>query len=96
MLNQDPISAAELAEVESLYRKITTPWRCRLSLHRWSPWKYVMSVHFGAIEIGTGRTSAPGQIDLSIRVCPACTKTQAKAQKVAQPKPMDLRLGGEE
>ncbi len=83
------LSPADIAAVESLYRKITTPWRCRLGLHRWDPWQYVMSFHFGAIEVGTGRQSKPGQLDLSLRICPKCTKVQAKAVPAEDPEQID-------
>lgn len=78
-LPENIISASEAAEVEALYRRITTPLRCRLGWHRWLPWNYVMSLNFQGQHVATGRLSQAAEIDLEIRLCPGCGKVGARA-----------------
>ena len=77
------LSASDEAAVESIYKKITTPLRCRLGLHKWNDWVDMLSIQFGAIADATLRASEMGQIDLQVRLCPDCMKTQARTVHVA-------------
>jgi hypothetical protein len=73
------ISAREVAEVEALYQRLITPLRCRLGWHRWEPWSYIMTVGMHAQHITTGRCSQRAEVDLEVRLCPACGKIVARA-----------------
>ncbi len=75
------ISAAEAAEVEEFYRRLTTPWRCRLGWHCWEPWEYLMSIKLQAQNLHTERWSQRGRINIEARLCPGCGKIEARATR---------------
>lgn len=73
------LSEKDLADVESIYKRLTTPIRCLLRLHRWEKWEYIFSCQYGVQAKATGRRSDVGQVDIQMRLCPDCMKVQAKA-----------------
>lgn len=79
------LSASDRAEIEKIYRRNTTPWRCRLGLHAWEPWTYMCSFAIGAQNMKSGKGSVGIQIDLHVHLCPRCMKAAARTEQHTVP-----------
>lgn len=66
------ISAKEAAEVEALYRRLTTPLRCRLRWHKWTDWGVACSLQAQSIAKSTNRCTHAFIVDLETRSCHRC------------------------